>query len=74
MKDEMTLERVRNGIEVLLDGCFCDDGRGYPECNTCIHLRKALSEVNEAISDKRRKPLTCKELIDLEAKHTCTIR
>ena len=55
MKDEPTLESVKRDIEHLIDACFCDDGRGDPECNTCLRLRKALSEINEAILEKLDK-------------------
>lgn len=33
---------LRHQLLKELDGCFCDDGRGDPECSRCLEIRKLL--------------------------------
>ena len=40
--------KINHGIRILereLDACFCDDGRGDPECSTCTERRSVIEKL-----------------------------
>lgn len=42
--------RIKTRREVvceLINNCFCDDGRGLPECNICVALREVLELIKK---------------------------
>ena len=33
-------------LERILDWCFCDDGRGVPECSRCVEVRAVIERAS----------------------------
>lgn len=55
---DLKIRDIREGIINLLDACFCDDGRGLPECDGCLYLRKVLELVERPPCGLRLAPET----------------
>jgi phosphoribosyl-ATP pyrophosphohydrolase len=64
------LQARKEEIVKALDGCWCDDGRGEPECQKCTDNRvelarvQALINATEAIQPVKREPF--ENIHDLE--------
>ena len=50
-KDETKerLLRLRDDLRWRLDDCWCDDGRGLPECKDCCKWREEWNYLNKLI-------------------------